>query len=129
MTHAAILRPGFTLAEAIRKGAAQHRQCAGSFFRRHPLDDIIATCVMGAAMVGVFGAQTSYDDLRHLFAAYPELNAERFAVCPIDPACPRFLSGPYLSEATAPLYSALAHMNDTHAWTREQCADWLEARP
>lgn len=123
------LRPGLSLADAIRKGAAETRPCVGNFFRRHPLDGVVATCVNGAAMVALFGPSTSYQDLPLLFELYPELLAHRVRTCPADPACATFLSGPYVFDpASKPLYATLAHLNDRHLWTREQCADWLENR-
>jgi hypothetical protein len=114
-----------TLSDAIRKGAEQHPQAIGNFFRRHPLDGIIATCVNAAALIGLVGATADYADLPALIAAYPELVERRVRTCPAGDSCPTYATEHGLGKL---LFSALAHVNDTHGWTREQCADWLEAR-
>lgn len=86
------------LSEAIRLGAMLHPQ---GFYWSHLKDTngtVIATCALGAA----------YD------AGY----AHPFEVA--TPArCPR-------CHGSASLSWIVAHLNDTHRWTREAIADWVE---
>lgn len=99
------------LSEAIRLGAMNRAQAFFRFFR----DD--ATCANGAALdaCGLLDMSIDALDSRHNFALLG-----RFPIIGSLPrGCP---------ECGYESYGEfkIAHLNDTHRWTREQIADWVE---
>ena len=112
------------LSEAIRKGCkVRPRQCFGRF-----LDGDDGACAGGAALIA---AGISPDAI--------ECEAE-YAPWPIE-AGPAFPDGVNLLTESCPaprcniarsggvtVRGIAAHLNDTHRWSREQIADWLEAQ-
>lgn len=134
--HRAIpLRSGLTLADAIRKGAAEHPPRIGNFTQLGGRGEIVATCAIGAALVGLLGAREAarHDYLAStLIQTFPELQDDRISICPADPACPVLLRG-WASDMTLPfvsLFRTIGHLHDNvaHRWSRERIADWLDAR-
>ena len=91
---------------AIRDGATIRPQGYGCFL------DNGKSCALGAGAEAVFGQANNYDAVCLL---YPYLQQEG-GPCPECGAG----DGSYMA-------SILYHLNDTHKWTREAVADWLEA--
>jgi hypothetical protein len=101
------------LSEAIRLGSMLHPQCFGNMSESEP-DETgrpvwVATCALGAAMeAGCF--ETLH--LAEMINNHP---------CPV--------CGPNLRCLDADGHRSLtviAHLNDTHRWTREAIADWVQ---
>ena len=100
------------LSEAIRLGAMSRPQAFGIFFSK----DTGGTCALGAALEAIGGL----DEDDPLSVKHNLLLRRRFPVLlqPLScPACGGDIGGDEMS---------LAHLNDTHKWSRERIADWLE---
>lgn len=99
------------LANAIRVGSTMTKPTTWALVERREGD--LHTCALGAA-----GVAEGFDP-RHLMtddliAHWPELDNQ--AVCPV-------------CKAEAYLHSIIAnHLNDTHNWSREHIADWVDAQ-
>lgn len=93
------------LSEAIRLGAMLKPQGfgVGAFYSS------VATCAMGAAL-DALGAHS--DDWATEMCA-------RYQVLSIEGSCPE-------CDKFERVISRIWHLNDTHRWTREQIADWVE---
>lgn len=109
------------LTEAMRKGAAVRPQGFNDYFPSDTSGQLLS-CALGAAFEGKEG-QPERDvgvlDVRDLFfGRQPE---------PDNVRCPGancgFLTNPYVDH----LLSIVVHLNDTHHWTREAIADWLDS--
>ena len=106
-------------AEAIRFGCKLHPvQVYGHLSEKLP-DGSIGVCAIGAARAAGYD-ENSLDDEDNLWVD-----------CPMDgPHTVRF--GPRVTERRfgcgqqEKVYDMVAHLNDTHRWTREAIADWLE---
>jgi hypothetical protein len=124
-----------TLPDAIRKGAEQiPGQARWTWFEFDSEGRAVSACAMAAAYAGIYGAPTREEwegegsrmVCRLLNLA--EFQARRRGQgCP---ACPNYGS---TESEDRPLYSeglslVLSHLNDEHHWTREEIADWLDAR-
>ena len=109
-----------TLAEAIRKGAMQRPQA----FEVYVGKGSSSTCAVGAAFEGITGsiAPTIGDD--------EILEAMAQAGIGVEPRQPCPECGHLTLDASGPLgiLVTIFHLNDDHHWTREQIADWLDAR-
>jgi hypothetical protein len=101
------------LAAAIRAGAARRPdQAFGDYFigRR-------ASCALGAAYEGMYrlaeemGGRRPTKDLEWFF----DCLETTLRWCPVE-GCKKHLV----------LSSMIVHLNDTHQWSREQIASWLE---
>jgi len=104
------------LAEAILHGAAvRPEQAFGHYFEGRR-----ASCALGAAYEGMYRLPTNTD----LTGERPTRDLEWFfdclegsvRKCPGGDGCTKTLS----------LASILVHLNDTHRWSREQIAAWLD---
>lgn len=104
-----------TLADAIRKGAMQRPQAREFMFSRTA---DVRSCALGAAYEGVYGTVDSgpISQAGELCLAFPELNTAH-VYCP---TC---------GEGASLWYVVGDHLNDSHGWTREAIADWLDSRP
>lgn len=98
------------LSEAIRLGAMMKPQ----WFEK--LHDGDGSCALGAAadaigfVVGELFSVTGKDSIHAFFKHFPEMEDKRN--CPVCGLNIR--------------YSAIAHLNDFHRWTRERIADFVE---
>ena len=103
-----------SLADAIRLGATLRPQGFGAMFT--PGDG--TSCALGAAYEAIFGrvAEDGGVALDALIARYPVLLAEAGA-------CPH---APCDSEPVWPVDSLAVHLNDFHAYSREQVAACIE---
>lgn len=95
------------LAEAMRKGAALRPQCFGSYFWQG------ASCAIGAAYEGATGRANEEVNRNHVLQLFPDI-AGKGCVCP---SCGE--------SHTA--YTMMVHLNDTHKWTREAIASWMDS--
>lgn len=96
------------LAEAIRSGCRKFpKQYFGALMDTWP--NATATCAMGAAIEG-----GGWD--RNNIGPAPK----KCPACGVERSCER---GGY---SGSPSFSAIAHLNDDHRWTREAIADWLD---
>ena len=98
----------FRLAECIRIGSKETKQCTGMFFQ-YLEDKVTHSCALGAAALGALGTSGEYISYSVLEEVFPEL--ERRVV--IDDLQPK-------------LFRAIEILNDQKKWTREQIADWVE---
>jgi hypothetical protein len=110
------------LSEAIRKGAALHRQAFGVF--RVGTDRPVATCALGAAYEAIKGELPPNNDevVFPVIAACDGYNAEKLVPCPADSEdChDRWV------EAQSSVFAMVMHLNDMHEWSRQCIALWLE---
>ena len=91
------------LSEAIKLGAMDGPQCFDVY---EQLDG--ATCAIGAALKAI--GDKSEDYCAVVF--WPWLDS----VCVRCPECSAYQTSPEV---------VMAHLNDTHRWTREEIADWV----
>lgn len=108
------------LSEAILKGCEFSSQCGISLI----VPERRAACALGAAGIGMFGfekveeTRAFYDKLH---AAFPILKIQIHKTpchgvgCADDP------------ETSRPLQAHITHLNDSHRWTREAIAMWVES--
>lgn len=89
------------LSEAIRLGSMLHPQTFERMRQRDRHGDVVATCAFGAATAAGY----SYADETTL--------TTELAPCP---ACGSEFG----------IVGHVMHLNDTHKWTRERIADWIE---
>lgn len=100
------------LSEAMRIGASWSGQCTE--FLKKSQDK--TTCALGAAYEGTFGEiKQGYriDLITQLYKKYPYLS--KVVNHPINPA-------------STSLDAIVIFLNDTHRWSRERIADWVEAQ-
>ncbi len=98
--------PKLKLSEAMRLGAMLKPQGFSGF--RHNG----RTCALGAVADSIGGVS-----LDGVVSYYSHLT--------VQPAtCPACVSSAYSPKS---LVGAIIHLNDTHRWTRERIADWIEA--
>lgn len=104
------------LSEAMRIGSKMHPQIQGNYFECDDTNTVTGTCAMGASGFGR-GIEIDCDDdyLDYLDKLF-DLELPDDIQLPIDPP-------PY----GRTLGKVIEHMNDTHLWTREAIADWLES--
>ncbi|MEO8682559.1 MAG: hypothetical protein ABI665_26160 [Vicinamibacterales bacterium] len=104
------------LAAFIRAGAERRpEQAYGDYYRGKS-----ASCALGAAYEGMYRLPTNTD----MTGERPTKDLEWFfdclegsvRKCPGGDGCTKTLS----------LASILVHLNDTHRWSREQIAVWLD---
>lgn len=102
--------------EAIRLGSMLHPQCFGSLYRR--LDGttgaIIASCAIGAVYTAL--GYTALGGITTEFDFLPWMKL-------VSVKCPECGSEPHPSVSM----QTVTHLNDTHHWTRERIADWVES--
>jgi len=96
---AAAVRPRlWEFADAIRRGCKLFpKQCRGALYR-----GIDAACALGAARA------VGFDENRHE-------HATAILGCPIETCGTDWF-----------VHDMVTHLNDSHHWTRERIADWLE---
>ena len=102
------------LAAAIRAGAARRPdQAFGDYFVGRQ-----ASCALGAAYEGMYRLASDMDGQRPTtdLTAYFDCLEGTMWNCPIEGCRKRLL-----------LSAMIVHLNDHHAWSREQIASWLEA--
>jgi hypothetical protein len=77
----------------------------------------------GVLIMGTFvGAPSMAEQLLSVFP-----NLARTVSCPLGaPTFTRRLAGGCLAR---PLINQIIHLNDSHGWSRERIADWLETLP
>jgi len=111
-----------TFSEAIREGAALRPQAFG-VLRDGKGTANISTCAYAAGYEAITGEVFWSEDQLYLAVAslfpYMDLDAPR---CPSE-ACEERL----VADIEWDMGDLVIHLNDTHEWTREQIADWLEA--
>lgn len=111
------------LSEAIRAGAELHEQGRG--FMAQSDERGIYTCALGAAFEAAFDRLPQFErddayDTARLHRRYPELlRRVQF------PVAGSYHDSEYLDGVH--LGIAVAELNDTYDWTREQIADWVES--
>ena len=113
------------LSEAIRLGAMLKPQAFGALSST----DQTGTCAMGAAI------QAIGSPMRALRDGEASTNGRRSTGTPLvadvpqdwqntydakDPVCPE------CAGIKVNVLAAITHLNDTHRWTRERIADWVE---
>lgn len=104
------------LSEAILKGCEQHpRQVTRRLMQHDKNGMILGTCVIGAALVGIFGngefLAYSSDEFQQFEQMFPILKTR-------GRRCPECKIG------MVSIRHVLEHLNDTHGWTRESIAHW-----
>lgn len=102
------------LSTAIRKGCEQHPQDSGRLFTEVN-NVVISSCVLGAALVGVYGQDGTALSYSELAKVFPLLEQ------PVNypPGAEDFIASESLSDV-------MIHLNDRAGWTREKIADWVE---
>jgi hypothetical protein len=103
------------LAEAMRKGAALRPQCFGSYFMFEDRDGKmtpIESCALGAAYEGETGEVNGNLTLEEMLRVFPDI-AGKGCMCS---SCGE----------SHTVCTMVVHLNDTHKWTREQIASWLD---
>lgn len=105
------------LSEAILKGCnMSSKQIKGDFY----VAQNNATCVMGAALLGIgydfknhFNGRYFFEELPEavLVSYFPELNS--YVINPI-------------SHEIGNLMNIIYHLNDNHNWSREKIVQWLK---
>lgn len=108
--------------EAIRLGAAVTEKITGQMFS----EDRTGTCAIGAGLIAC-GAQWRKTKNPYFHGKYFMKLIERrgtLAKLKRIPTgkCPVCICSPRRN-----LYSAIAHLNDFHNWSREDIADWIVA--
>jgi len=101
------------LAAAIRAGAARRpEQAFGDYFVGRS-----ASCALGAAYEGMYRLASDMDGQRPTsdLTAYFDCLEGTMWNCPLEGCKKRLL-----------LSAMIVHLNDHHAWSREQIASWLE---
>ncbi len=102
------------LAAFIRAGAERRpEQAYGDYFKGK-----YASCALGAAYEGMYRLPEQADGTR------PTKDLEWFFDC-LEGTIRRCPVGDCKKRLT--LSALLVHINDTHRWTREQIATWLES--
>lgn len=102
------------LSEAIRIGAAMAPQHFGNFINKDG-----ATCALGAALQAIGRSGHVYSELWHPNGSFTKtLNETDKALCPV---CHK----KRLEDNN--WHSVISHLNDTHRWSREAIADWVES--
>jgi hypothetical protein len=100
------------LATAIRRGARLGPQAFLTFF-----GDDRSSCALGAAAEACFPhIRLGIGSVQDLIYLYPVL-LERGTTCPID-TC---------REPARTFWGTIAHLNDTHHWSRNQIAAYVHA--
>lgn len=102
------------LSEAIRIGAKLRPQTtAGEYIEPHG-----GSCALGAAYEAIADGDDVLEDVcdDELEEAFPILRDSEPSV-----ACPSCANTVHMSPM-----GLIVHLNDTHKWTREQIADWVE---
>lgn len=97
------------LSEAIRLGAMLKPQAFGDYFNS------VGTCALGAACEAAGVSCEAIGDYERQFLA---VFAEPCPACGVRPD-----TG---NKYTSGFCNTVLHLNDTHRWTREQIADWVE---
>jgi hypothetical protein len=112
------------LSDAMLKGCEKHPHRHGHFFTRMPgTDEILSSCALGAAMVGLLGDPVdTVDGVIALKETFPQLDAVLLRACPAGCAWPDDV--PNFGSGGASLFRTIAHLSDTH-WTREAIAAWV----
>jgi hypothetical protein len=112
------------LSEAIREGAKLRPQAFGRTFLE-TASGVLTSCAIAAALEA-----TGYDPLRPLDLNARDLFRETFQSYWTMPAmpCPHQHKGrrPRPCPDSGQVYGMLLHLNDTHEWSREAIADWVE---
>lgn len=102
------------LSEAIRLGAMLHPQGFERLFD-HSLSDgrVMSSCAIGAALEAIGHSETSeYMELSKFPTAWSMLPVSE---------CPACLNNSHAGT----ILSTIAHINDTHRWTREDIGRWV----
>jgi hypothetical protein len=103
------------LSEAIRIGAQKRPQGHWDFFTVE--DGQVLSCALGAAFEGI----ANYDaDPAGYRTVYRKLNECFSATLDAPTQCP------VCHFSTVEVRKIIVHLNDTHRWTREAIADWVE---
>lgn len=121
------------LSEAMREGAKLRPQCRYKFFDYGIYDhrgvkladgDVLQSCPLGAVYEAIFHAIAPPQEIfRALVEKFPELLAASKDLPDLAPDIGEWVKGSY-----APLLSAINYLSIQKLWSREQIADWLEAR-
>lgn len=113
-----ITTPSIPLSEAIRLGCLVSGNNPSGSFRGG------RTCAMGAALLAV--GFTDWHDFDALCAAVRAWDGEHGRIlCPVPEGGCRCGCGKPCVYAGS-LHSVIQHLHDTHGWSRERCADWVE---
>lgn len=109
------------LSELIREGAKLRPQGFGDYFTSNDdLED--CSCALGAALeilTGTYG----YEIHNH-----PSLSGKLGEFLATNAGIDAVVSHPQLEWQKTTIFKAVVILNDELRWTREQIADWLEAR-
>jgi hypothetical protein len=125
------------MSEAMRLGAMLHDQAYGELWTLDEGGAVIASCALGAAfeaaglpmsremrpypILGVGGTGVlNWGDVPYEWQ--PLLGAPAELPC----GCERTGLGVGLFSANFNVQGAIVHLNNSHHWTRERIADWLE---
>lgn len=110
------------LSDAILAGSRLRPQAFGAYFTGSTRADA-CSCAIGAAYEVTFPGKPLTHDVvvldfdRSLAAAFPLLKSEKELYCPECAGDEAFHDN---------LCNVLLHLNDTHRWTRERCADYVK---
>lgn len=113
------------LGEAIRLGASMHPQAFGVFFADaegagvNTVGEIAFTCALGGALVAVGDAAGDWPFLALHRRWKRTLSLPAASPCECSPTCLRETGYGVVREL-------IAHLNNTHRWSREAIADWVE---
>jgi hypothetical protein len=100
------------LSDAIRLGSTLGPQCFGQY----TISGDNGSCALGAAILAV---DHDEEDVSQLLIHFPELLLR--VVCPDSGTCLNLsFSG------RRDFRDVIVHLNDTHRWTREAIADWVD---
>ena len=107
--------------EAIRLGASFRGQTFGGLFTQDGDGTVSRTCAIGAALEALGEPLKEFINQESCWDSPWQPLAERFGLCEkfVCPTC---------KATEANLLRGIAHLNDTHTYTREAIADWLEKK-
>ena len=113
-----------SISKAMRKGIECSEPAIGAFFIESGMDGKCQTCALGAAIFGALDCSIERMASHQKFIGGMVSSAEQlFGIMDqayeIDPV------SKYATEKS--VWWIIIDLNDTHDWTREQIADWLES--
>ncbi len=106
------------LSELIREGAKKRPQGFNSFFTKPYRAKKVHSCALGAALEAASGGLFGYERFNGDWKILQKKTGVDFGItafCPVKNCGLKV----YLERT-------ITHLNDSHKWTREAIADWLE---
>jgi len=99
--------------QAIRLGATFRPQCFEMLFLRDQNNRATKTCALGAALEAL---GHDFIDSVNTHEMIKRFDLGSSCVCPV------------CGTTKVAVWDAIAHLNDTHRWSRENIADFLETK-